>query len=350
MNHKPFIINDLDKLIVWYKENCSKKDCPKLLAEKLKDEPIWKVIKLRNYISMVNNNMEEKVYKIRNGRTWVTNENKNFVFKQDVVDVLDNMIVSKLESNVSHKSIYMGNNIDLVIPQSEKQFVGNIPFSSSIELKKENLLVGIHWFNIKDRRVDLDLKVISDEYTIGWDANYKAGDKLVFTGDVTDAPKPNGASEYIFIDKSIGDTVFSLKVNNYTKNFADIEYDIIVAKKAKKELKTNYVVDPSDILIKIPKNVIESAKAEHSLGNIIINGNIIKLVFTDLSTSNSRSSKNSDVEEALRKYLVEESSYKCKLKDYLKLAGATITTSKKDVDIDLSIDSLNKNTIIDLFK
>ena len=348
--HKPYITNDLDKLIVWYKENSKKSNCPELLKEKLVNEPVWRTIKLRNYISMVNRNMEEKVYKIRNGRTWVTNKNQEIIFDKEIVDILDNIIVDRLKPNVNKKRIYMDNDIDLVLPQSEKQFVGNIPFSSSVEVKKDNLLVGIHWLNIKDHRVDLDLKIISNEYSIGWDAEYKEGDKLVFTGDVTDAPYPNGASEYIYIDKSIGDTVFSLKINNYTKNFANVEYDIIVAKKGVDELKNNYVVDPNDILIKIPKNVLEQNKTEHSLGNIIIKDDSIKLVFTDLSTSNRRSSKDNDVERMLRKYLVEEADSKCKLKDYLKLAGATITNNKNNIDIDLGIESLNKNTIIDLFK
>ena len=217
-------------------------------------------------------------------------------------------------------------------------------------IKKDNLLVGIHWFNVNDESVDLDLKVISNEYSIGWDSSYKEGDKLVFTGDITDAPYPNGASEYIYIDKTIGNTIFSLKVNNYTRNTDNVEYDIIIAKKNKDKLTANYIVNSQEILIKIPNNTIEKEKCEHSLGNIVINDDNIKLIFTDLNTSNRITASNSIYEEILRNYLKEENNTKCMLKDYLKLAGAKITRNKDKADIDLSIDALDKNILIDLLK
>ena len=348
--HKPFIPNDLDRFIIWYKDNCNKKDFIKTFKDKIKDETIWRIIKLRNYISLINNNTNERVYKIRNGRVWITNKEEDFAFDQEISNILDNIIISRLKNKVLNKKIYLEDNVNILIPQSEKQFVGNIPFSSSIEIEKDNLLVGIHWFNIDEEQVDLDLKIISNEYTIGWDASYKEGDKLVFTGDVTDAPLPLGASEYIYIDKSISNTIFSLKVNNYTGNLNDIEYDIIIAKKSNKELETNYIVDPKDIIIKIPKNIIEANKLEHSLGNIIIEDNKIKIVFTDLSTSNKITAENTSIEEILRNYLKQESKFKCNLKDYLERSGASLTNNDEDADINLSIENLNKNTIIDLFK
>ena len=42
------------------------------------------------------------------------------------------------------------------------------------------------------------------------------------------------------IDKEIDNTMLSLKVNNYTSNVSDIEYDIIIAKGNKEKLSMNY--------------------------------------------------------------------------------------------------------------
>lgn len=347
-NHKPLIPNDLDNFINWYQKNKGKENYIELLNKKLKKEPIWRIIKLKNYLSLINNKTNERVYKIRNGKVWITSNNKTKSINKETIDILDNIIINKLRPQVSGKRICIDKYLDIVIPQSEKQFIGNIPFSSKLTLNKDNLLVGIHWHNVNNNSVDLDLKIISNKYTIGWNADYRSGNKLLFTGDVTDAPLPNGASEYIYIDKDIDDTIFSLKVNNYTRNIEDIEYDLIIAKASKEKLKENYIVDPNDIIIKIPKNTITKDKLEHSLGNIIINNNKLEFIFTDLSTSNRNISKNSNIEEILRKYLYQESNNKCMLKEYLIKSGAIITDTKDNIDIDLSIDSLTKESIIKL--
>ncbi len=339
--HKPFKRNPLDSILT-----IDKKTFKKLLEK----ESIWRIIKLKNYLSLMNHDTKERVYKIRNGKVWIENNYKDISADKYLVDTLDNIIINRLKEKVENKRIYLDHFLDISLPTSEKQFVGNIPFSSKLKLDKDNILVGIQWFNVKDSRVDLDLKIISNEYTIGWDANYKSDDKLIFTGDVTDAPLPNGAAEYIYIDKSINSTVFSLKINNYTKNLSDIEYNLIIAKAKKENIVNNYIVNPNDVMIKIPKNVIEKDKCEHSLGNIITNDNEIELIFTDLSTSNNRTAKNTNIEKTLRNYLIKESNHRCLLRDYLIKAGAIITEDKNNLDLDLSIEHLNKNSLIELLK
>lgn len=348
--HKPFISNDLDNFIEWYEINNNKSNFIDLLNEKLEKENIWRIIKLRNYINLNNSGITSRVYKIRNGRTWITSKYSSVKVKKEVLDILDNIIINKLKSNIDGKKVYLDSNIDLIIPSSEKQFVGNIPFSSMIKIDKDDLLVGIHWLNVEDNRVDLDLKIISNDYSIGWDARYKKDDMLVFTGDMTDAPFPNGASEYIYINKLIDNTTFSLKVNNYTSNVDNIEYDLIIAKKNKDKIIKNYIVDPSDIIIKIPNNKIELGKSENSLGNIIVDGNTIKVILSNLSTSNKKTSANNSLESIVRSYLKEENIFKCKLKDFIIKSGGIITNNRNDADIDLSINQLNKDSIINLFK
>ena len=61
-------------------------------------------------------------------------------------------------------------------------------------------------------------------------------------------------------------------------------------------------------------------------------------------------SENNEEEENLRQYIEKESQSKCKLKEYLNKAGATIVNDKKIADIDLGIESLNKDTLIRLFE
>ena len=339
--HKPLKTNLLDNIL-----NIDINTFKSLLEK----ESIWRIIKLKNYLSLISNNISERVYKIRNGRVWITKVNKDISVDKNMLDILDNIIIDKLKEKVLNKKIYLDEFIELSLPTSEKQFVGNIPFSSKLVLDKDNVLVGIQWFNVKNGRVDLDLKIISNECVIGWNADYKSEEKLIFTGDVTDAPLPNGAAEYIYIDKSVDDTIFSLKVNNFTQNISDVEYNIIISKAKKEKIVKNYIVDPNDIIVKIPKNVIEKGMFEHSLGSIIINDNKIELVFTDLTTSSNMVSEKSNIEEILRNYLAHEGNSKCLLKDYLIKAGAIIVEDKNDVDYDFSINNLNKNSLIELLK
>ncbi len=76
----------------------------------------------------------------------------------------------------------------------------------------------------------------------------------------------------------------------------------------------------------------------------------IELIFTDLTTSNAKISGNNNLEEILRNYLTQESKNKCLLRDYLFRAGAIITEDKNNADIDLSINNLNKSSLVEILK
>lgn len=341
--HKPFVQNDLDNFCEWVEANKNKKDFDETLKDKLEKAGVFRVVRILNYLNSDNNH----VYKIRNGKAWVSKEEKTKSISKDVLSILDDFIVDRLKKNVSSKKIYLEDNVNLVLPQSEKQFMGNIPFGSSTHFDKDNLVVGIHWFNTNDR-IDLDLKIISNDYSIGWNTNYKKEDKLIFSGDVTSAPKPNGASEYIYIDKDVDDTIFSLKINNFTSYVDGGEFEFIVAKASRNDICKNYIVDSNNVILRIPGNKLQKGMAEHSLGSIVVSDDI-KFVFTDLCTSNRSVSFNSDVEKTLREYIVYDSENKCSLKDYLVKAGAIITKNIEEADIDFSINNLNKDSIISLF-
>ena len=349
-NHVPFKMNDLDNFIFWYKNNKDKEDYLELLENKLKKENIWRIIKLRNYVSNVNSKIEERVYKIRNNRTWVTTKKVDFEFDKNIIDIFDKFIIAKMKKRLSKKKVYLDKDINIVLPQSEKQFVGNLPALSSIEIKKEDVLFGIHWFNLPYESVDLDLKAVSSYYTIGWDADYKKGNKIVFSGDITDAPYPDGASEYLYFSNDIDFDIISIKVNNYNVCLDDVPFEIIVAKKPKEKITSNYIVDPNDIIVRIPGNLIERNKIETSVGIVVIDDEHIKIVLTNYVTSNRITAENNEVEEALRTYIDLNSIVRCNLRYYLNKVGAVIVDDKQEADIDLSVENLNKNSIIDLLK
>lgn len=348
--HQPMIKNDFDFFLNWYLTHGKESNFEELLWNKLKKSGIWVAIRLNNYLKYKKLNVKEKVYKIRNGKVWITEQEEKVSFIDErLLEILDAFIIEQMKNRVYGKKIYLDDFCELTLPQSEKQFIGTVPFGSSFSLDKENLIVGIHWCNTLNERVDLDLKIISNVYTIGWNSDYNEKEKLVFSGDVTDAPLPNGATECIYIDSSIGKMVFSLKINNYTANSEDVYYDFIIAKGDKKQLKKNYIINPNDVILKIPNNKISKGQSECSIGTIVVEDNI-KFLFTNLSTSNRICSRNDSLEEVLRRYLVQENLCQCKLEPYLKKAGAIIVKDRDEVyDIDLGIEQLQKDSLLHLF-
>ena len=62
------------------------------------------------------------------------------------------------------------------------------------------MIAGVHWEDVKRNTIDLDLSLINcHEGKIGWNASYRSTEKSVlFSGDITSAPKPKGASEFFY--------------------------------------------------------------------------------------------------------------------------------------------------------
>lgn len=406
--HKPFIDNN--KLSNFKKtiKDLSRhtKQIAKLeLNDILNENSLYNVIKVGNYVNFENNqysHVPSHAYKVRNGKVFVKEEIKSLLGDSWVNDTIKENIIRRIRKNVGGKTIFIPKDINYALPQSEKQFIGNIPFNSSVDFdKNKGILVGIHWLNLEDNRcecrVDLDLKLVSNKYQIGWNTLYRDENRdLLFTGDVTDAKiDQGGACEYIYVDGNLENTIMTFKVNNYTIDVGDIPFEIIIAYAPSKDKVAqegrNYIVDPKDIICKVPAKV-EKGQAEHSIGILSINDYKNTFIFTDLSTGNLPVSKNNKLDEMLRTYLIDYKHQQYDLENILKESGAIISDEpytenfveyvliqdgketnmikrneledasgiileegifkkeKVPVNIDLSIEALNKTTIIDIFK
>lgn len=409
-NHKPFIdknyINHIVDYIYSINDEYNKEE---LLTTYISKKSIWEVIKVANYLKT---NSKLKLYKIRNGNIFI--ENKDYVreIPQWGINVFEKYLIDKVKANLSGKLVYLPKEIQYAVPQSEKQFVGNTPFNSVIELPKTGLIVGIHWTNLENKkyqgeeRVDLDLKLFSNKYSVSWSTNYRSENaKILYSGDKTDAPISNGgSSEFIFVDPSIEDSVMTFRVNNFTNMVGPIPFEIIIAKADKIDYRNSllsrqdYIVNPNNIIAKIP-GIIEKGQSEHNIGVLNMTENETpKLILTNLSTSDLPVSKNNILDDYFREYLVNYTKNQVYLRDLLEKAGVeisdkpvktvktkiawskiklengtTVTVLNKDldnydenftvietnylynleevpVDIDLSLESLNKTTLIDIFK
>lgn len=327
------------------------KNCEEIKEDKLKEElskvNLFRKIRLAYALTFRTTDANSIMYKIRNGKSFSTNF--NFVYGHIAKIVLGfvlDSIIEDVSKNVKGKKIYIPDYMHYSLPTTEKGFTSNFPSGTFISIPKD-MIAGIQWENVKNNRIDLDLSLISpDTGKIGWDADYRTEEKdILFSGDITDAPKPKGASEFFYIQKQV-ENAFIVMLNYY--NFDDgieVPFKIIVAKEQTDSLKKNYMIDPNNVL-----SVAESKidKRQKILGLIMTDANECRFYFAETSIGNSITSSNSKIAEQSRKYLLNFYKNTISLNDILLKAGAVIIDTKKNVDIDLSPENLGKDSLLNL--
>lgn len=195
---------------------------------------IFKLVQMYNVL-----NNPTGYYVIRNGKAF---------FKESIKrDIKSNLLVELLKSIASKvkevKSVALPQDIELAMPSSEKNFIGELPIGSYIEAPEENVLVGIHWRN-EDGARDLDLHVRDKEgNSIGWHGDFLLNDNtIVFSGDMTDADPE--AAEVMYFKHPIDCIVSCSEYNGDAK----YSYDMFVAKEKVTSLSRNYMVDPRSVI------------------------------------------------------------------------------------------------------
>lgn len=390
-NHKPLTKNILDCLT-------DEKTYVDLvgLNNLLDDITIFREIRILNGLLYRLNGNNAIVHKIRNGKSFVRtldDKTSNYIKRLEVIiDVVKKHLNSRLSEKIKGKTIYIPKDITYAAPTSEKQFNGNIPEGSYIEVpRNDNLIYGIYWKNIAnstkpksnsyygeevcasgEERVDIDLKQMNKNEVFGWDASYRSvNSDILFSGDITNAKLPNGASELFYIGQNYGHGAFLITANLYTSNSKDIPFEFVIAKATHRpQTKVYYTLDPNNILAKIDMT-IKNSERQMIVGFITI-GDTIRFYFNDFTAGNgvgaprggSTSTRNNITMGAFD-YLQSYSKTQLKLNDLLHEVGAIIVSQPqipmtiidsegnenvvmKDVDINLSLENITKDSIISL--
>jgi len=335
------------------------------VTAKLKGDKFLKYGKLRYELERVNTfrkirlgyalkfrtkDVESIIYRIRNGRGWATDfEFRNKEKADTALAIVLDSIVEDVKKNVNGKRIYIPDHIQYALPATEKQFTGNFPSGTYVSVPKD-IIFGINWGNVDSHRIDLDLSLISPiEGKIGWDAIYRTeGGSILFSGDITDARGPNGATELFYVKRQKKEALILL-VNYYNfEEGVEVPFKIIVAQERVRNWKENYMVNPNN-LIAVSNSKI--AQKEKILGLLVTTFDECRFYFTETSTGTSITSSTSPVAEHSRKYLFGFYENTISLNDVLIKAGAKIVTQKgKTIDIDLSPEALEKTSILSLLR
>jgi hypothetical protein len=326
------------------------------LEKQLEKASIFRKIRLAYALNFRLNNKNSIIYKIRNGRGWTTgfewNSDLNLITKE-ALEMILNSIVKDIQKNVKEKIVYIPSNISYALPASEKQFIGNIPSNSYVSVE-EDMIVGIHWENTENSGVDLDLSLIDVTGKYGWDASYRSDERnIMFSGDVTDAPKPNGASELFYLEKSQKNPKTML-VNFY--NFGDgyddensVEAKIVVAHEKPNNFQRNYMIDINNI---VASSLVNINKRQTMLGLVVSIDGQNRFYFSSTGIGNSISSDDDGLAEKALNYLLASCVNTIELDSILSMAGANVVREKPESDeyLDLSPEALDKTTIIKLLK
>lgn len=336
----------------------------------IKNADVFTLIKLANVI-FTRVNMDENctgVFNIRNGRSFCR---QNAYTKPSVHELetlgeegcyLLDKIAQEVRPNVSGKVFYIPEYIDYAAPTTEKQFIGNFPWGTVLHTRgkdsTENAhsVIGIQWTNNGDDRVDLDLHCFTaDGQHFGWNsAFYGDHGKVIYSGDMTNAPLPDGAAEAFYLSYMDVPVIFT--VNDFTGAPND-EFRFVVSAEDVDEDEDevrNCVMDPNKLLFApVPMQFHNSTSM--TLGFF---------EDSDFYLYSGNLSEGAVPHKNFYQYtsgIINQQKHKLKLSVLLKLCGAIVVRSPEmkeqmekhsgvngDPVIDLSPENLTNTTLMEI--
>jgi len=354
-NHKPvtgFTVSNLINLLA-----LGKKDDAVNVIEKASIRELVKLINFARYETVA----KDHIYNIRNGKVFVKIEdednNVNVVRLTNLLwlnDVCTNQLKSILNNTYSGKVFYIPNTIEYAVPVSEKQMSDVLPYGTKVKLPKDAnaICIGGHWFNSDTCRIDLDFHLNSVNNSFGWNSNYRSSENdILFSGDMTDAPKPYGAVEAFRISSKVKDT-YILSVNIYNTS-GEVPFDLLFTKditnecnfKSKSDDMISAVVNPKNAIA--PKLNLKVHEREEVIG--FYKDKSFILYGGDICGGHRIPNKQ------LMQNVLNTSIAKCDsmmtIKEFIELAGGIVTHEfSKDVSIDLSPSKLTSTTLFDVLE
>ena len=331
----------------------------KILQNELAHVNIFRKIRLIQSLKYRISGNDSIMYKVRNGKAFA----KKFNFTNiDGAEQVSGTILKSIASDLKHlkgKEFYIPKNLVYALPASEKQMTGMIPSGSYVTVGKD-MIFGVHWTDVRNNRIDLDLACMSLQHgKIGWDSSYRSGTRsILFSGDNTSAPAPKGASELYYINKDYQDTVlvtlnyFNMGMNDnyisdgiYDNKPIKVPFNIMIADEHTNSFGSNYTINPNNI--KCLLNSVIDTK-QKILGLATVKDGECRFYFTETALGDKVSVKGTQYITTAMDYLAEFNKTQLTFNEVLDEVGATIVDKPTKSSIDLSIESLTKETFINL--
>ena len=323
------------------------------VQKELSKVTIFKKVSVANSLLRRAGNPSSSLYAIRTGRSFAkaAGDAQNFMTekRRAILDAVIESIVAELRPNVEGKHVLIPEGMDYAFPTSEKQFIGAIPVLSSLSLP-DNAIIGIHWQNAlradgKEERVDLDLHYTSDKIHVGWNTEFDSEKRklVLHSGDLTNAPRPKGAAEVIYVSDAVRDDFAALSVNKYTSNSETIPFSLFFGKTETDIPDRQYLISRQEVCVHINGMEIEHPEMFVGFVESSEDGKTLHFIKTALGDSivSSCDQNMAHALEAIQSMLRTRLS----LKQVLGLAGATFEPKEDNTwDIDLSLNALTADS------
>lgn len=299
----------------------------------------FQLVRAINALRLRQQKLNGAVYRIRNGKLWTSlfgpsNNAKNIEFYEEI-------LMHEIRERFSKVVAYAEPFVDYPIVTSEKNFIGNVPDGTILRFNStwDTFLVGIHWTSA---HTDLDLRANSRTGSIGWNASKRtSGRNLMYSGDMTRAPGPHGASEWLYCSGL--DTPYNIQINKFHSYDFSGKFKLIFGQSKKSRIEMGYIIHPDEVIYSCGLQFPEDRQLD--LGILFPDGNNICFMFGMGTTGNGRVggwNKYSGVQQEIADKKVQTA---LRLRDVIRF-----TNSPEEATIDLSLSSLTKDSFLGIFK
>ncbi len=260
--------------------------------------------------------------------------------KDVAVSVFDDGIPAETKKVSKVVKIYSG--MHVMLPSSEKSFVGNYPFGTQFDLTQNNL-IGCYWRNNWGTN-DYDLSLIDIKgHKIGWNASYyNMPQNIVYSGDMTNA-EPE-AAEVIKITNP-NDVKALIKINQYN-GASKSKFELFFGQSNKHfryKAYDNFMVDPNEI--KFRATIEHENKKEMQVA--LVSNNKITLMEVHSGNKIVSGSNNRHNDDYI-KALMTKTEYFVDAEEMLREAGFQIVDESYTGEVDIDFANLDKDSLLSL--
>lgn len=191
----------------------------KAFTKFVKNATIYQLVTIINYFNRLETETDYELYRVRNGLPFVKD-----VSNRKVADCsmrrafVENEMRERYATKFADQKWYLPKGLDVKMPTSMKNFVGEYPMYTSYEVDGDNqqLQFGIAWAgDHPHQHVDIDLHAVSaNENHIGWNSRHASG--MTHSGDMISVNAFGLAAEYVKINRQIADDVILLNMSVYS--------------------------------------------------------------------------------------------------------------------------------------
>lgn len=191
----------------------------KAFTKFVKNATIYQLVTIINYFNRLETETDYELYRVRNGLPFVKD-----VSNRKVADCsmrrafVENEMRERYATKFADQKWYLPKGLDVKMPTSMKNFVGEYPMYTSYEVDGDNqqLQFGIAWAgDHPHQHVDIDLHAVSANGNhIGWNSRHASG--MTHSGDMISVNAFGLAAEYVKINRQIADDVILLNMSVYS--------------------------------------------------------------------------------------------------------------------------------------